>query len=94
VAQNLLNHLVGNSESVQIGRKPAPECVPAMPYEILFLHGRPDHIHRERFEIHRVTEFIRKNEPLAWPATPFPVLVEKKFQPGVNAGAKIDRVTP
>ena len=27
----MLNHFVGNSESVQIGRKPAPECVPAMP---------------------------------------------------------------
>jgi hypothetical protein len=31
---------------------------------------------------HRVAEFIRKNEPLARPATPFPVLVEKKFQLG------------
>ena len=31
VAQNLLNHLVGNPESVQIGREPAPECVPAVP---------------------------------------------------------------
>jgi hypothetical protein len=54
--------------------------VPAMRSEIRFFYCRPDNIHRERFEIHRVAEFIRKNEPFAWPTTPFPVLVEKKFQ--------------
>jgi len=37
VPQNLLNHLVGNPESVQIGREPAPECVPAVPSKISFL---------------------------------------------------------
>src|SRR6267142_1193160 len=47
-----------------------------------FLYCWPDHIHCERFEIHRIAEFIRKNEPFAWSATPFPVLVEKKFQLG------------
>lgn len=37
-------------------------------------------IHRECFEIHRIVKFVRKNEPLAWSATSFPVLVEKEFQ--------------
>jgi hypothetical protein len=41
---------------------------------------RPDHIHRECIQVHRVAEFIWENEPLAWPATSFPVLVKKEFQ--------------
>jgi hypothetical protein len=53
-----------------------------LPNGFLFLQGRTDHIHRERFEISRLAEFIRKNEPFARPATPFPMLVEKKFQLG------------
>ena len=45
----------------------------------LFVVPAGDHIHRERFEIHRIAEFIRKNEPFALPAAPFPVLVELYF---------------
>jgi len=36
VTQNLLDHRAGNSESVQVGREPTPERMPAVPTEIRF----------------------------------------------------------
>lgn len=80
MAQNLLNDLVGNAEPVQVGGEAAPKCMSPVPAEVRFHDGRSDNIPGQRFQVHRSTESIRKDEAAPWLATSGPMLVEQEFQ--------------
>jgi hypothetical protein len=80
VPQNLLNHLVGNFESVQIGREPTPECVPAAPSEVRFLKAGAGGTHvlrivrtdKFKLDIVLMKGANRKEEHPTGPIQPFP----------------------
>jgi len=46
--EQALYRLVRDSETVQVCRQPAPECVPDVPLNTAFLEGRADHVSKRQ----------------------------------------------